>query len=265
MAGVSARDPSLRSRPPLAGVANILRFNWHFFAAAGAAALVLAAASSWLGGPAGALLLAAAGLVLLTTFVSLAVSCYVYDLSGLYRLDWLAATGIEDRPGAAMANIHAGLDETTPLLRRRYPGASWKVMDFYDPARHTEVSIRRARRAHPPAPDDLAVDTAGLPVADGSLDAVFLILAAHEIRDRAERRAFFAELDRVLAPGGRIVVVEHLRDGRNFLAYTLGAFHFLGRRAWLDAFAGAGLRLAATFRPNFFLICFVLERHDPSS
>ncbi len=251
-----------RVRGPLQGVLNILRFNWHFFAAAAAVAAALAAASPWLGVPGRALALAAAGLVAATTVVSLAVSCYVYDLSGLYRLEWLDRTGVAARPGARMANVHAGFDETTPLLRARFPSATWTVMDFYHPSRHTEISIRRARRAHPPAPDDLRVDTGALPLADRSLDGVFLILAAHEVRDRGERRRFFAELARVLAPGGRLVVVEHLRDWRNFLAYTAGAFHFHGRAAWLEAFDQKGLRLATTFRPNLFLTCFVAEKHE---
>ncbi len=34
---------------------------------------------------------------------------------------------------------------------------------------------------------------------------MFLILAAHEIRDDAERVQFFREVKRLLAPGGRIL------------------------------------------------------------
>ena len=252
-------------RRPLQGVRNILRFNWHVFASAAAIATALAVASRWLDPPDSVAALVAATVVAGTTLVSLGVSCYVYDLSGLYRLDWLDATGVESRPGTLMANIHAGFDETTALLRARYPTAEWTVMDFYDPVHHTEISIRRARRAHPPSPDDLRVGTAALPLPDRSLNAVFVILAAHEIRDRDERHRFFAELRRVLAPGGRIVLVEHLRDWRNFLAYTVGFLHFIGRRAWLEAFAGAGLRVSRTLAPNFFLACFVLERDDGAS
>ena len=244
-------------RRPLLGVGNILRFNWHFYVLAAGAVAVLVGAGAWLGGLPRVLALAAAGAVVLTTGLSLAVSCWVYDLSGLYEMRWL--DGVEVPPGGRMANIHAGFDETSAALRQRYPGRELVVMDFYDPARHTEVSIRRARRAYPPSPEDLRVDTSRLPADTASMHAVFAILAAHEIRDGGERRAFFAELRRILAPGGRIVVLEHLRDLNNLLAYNLGAFHFHSRRTWLEAFAAAGLRVAETFAVNPFITCFVLE------
>lgn len=245
-------------RRPFQGVGNILRFNWHFYVLALAGAALLAAAGFAVGGRWGLLAFAALAALAVTTIVSLLVSAYVYDLSGFYEMSWLDRTGVE--PGERMANIHAGFDETSAILRRRYPGARWTVLDFYDPAKHTEVSIRRARRAHPPSPEDLPVDTAQMPLPSGSQAAIFLILAAHEIRDAPERHAFFAELHRILEPRGRIVLVEHLRDLNNFLAYSLGAFHFIGRGAWRTAFEQAGLRVAETLRINPFITCFVLEK-----
>lgn len=245
-------------RKPFQGVSNILRFNWHFYLMAIVTAMALAVASARLEGTPRLLTLGTVGLLAGTTLVSLLVSFYVYDLSDLYRLDWLEALGFG--PGAKMANIHAGFDETSALLRARYAEATWTVMDFYDPARHTEVSIQRARRAYPPSREDVRVDTSNLPVSNAAMDAVFVVLAAHEIRDTHERSAFFAELHRVLKPRGRAVVVEHLRDWRNFGAYTLGAFHFIGRAAWLEAFEHARLRVAETRAINPFITCFVLEK-----
>lgn len=244
-------------RRPFQGVANILRFNWHFYALALGAIVVILAAAARLGEPWRFLGLATAAALAATVTVSLAVSCYVYDLSGFYRMAWLDAIAL--RSGGKMVNIHAGFDETSAALAERYPGTEWTVMDFYDPLKHTEVSIRRARRTYPPSPADLRVDTSALPLASASQDAVFVILAAHEIRDAGERSDFFAELRRILAPRGQIVLVEHLRDSNNFLAYSLGAFHFIGRKAWLAAFGEAGLRVAQTMTPNPFITCFVLE------
>jgi len=250
-------------RRPFQGVGNILRFNWPFYALALAGAALLTAAGLAVGGRWGPLAFAAVAALVVTTTVSLLVSTYVYDLSGLYELRWLDRLGVE--AGERMVNIHAGFDETSALLRRRYPDARWTVLDFYDPEKHTEPSIRRARRAHPPSPDDLCVDTVELPLPSASQAAIFLILAAHEIRDPRERHAFFAELRRILEPGGRIVLVEHLRDLRNVLAYSLGAFHFIARGAWSTAFERAGLRLAESSRINPFITCFVLEKDAPAA
>jgi hypothetical protein len=63
-------------------------------------------------------------------------------------------------------------------------------------------------------------------VPAGACDTVFVLFAAHEIRDRVRRVTFFRELARVLSPNGQILVAEHLRDWRNFLAFGPGFLHF---------------------------------------
>ena len=247
-------------RRPFQGVSNILRFNWHFFALAGGASLALGLLALRLDGMPRLVAGSAAALLAATVLASLAASHRVYDRSGFYGLEWLEAVPLDPGPDARMANIHAGFDETSEPLRSRYPHADWTVLDFYDPARHTEVSIERARRAHPPSPDALRFDTAALPFPDASLDTVFLIFAAHEIRGADERRAFFAEIHRVLASDGQGIVVEHLRDLPNFLAYTLGFLHFFPRRSWLETFDHAELQVARTFAPAPLTTCFVLAK-----
>jgi len=241
------------------GVGNVVRFNWPFYALALglAAALALgvflgpAALRPWLG-----LALAA---LLLPVLTSLAASAWVYDFSPLYRLSWLSAA---PPAGATLLSISAGFDEIGPALMHRYAPAQLLAADFYDPARHTEASIARARRAYPPSADTITVSTsAPLPWPDASIDASYAFLAAHEIRDAAERAAFFRELGRVTRPGGFIVVTEHLRDLPNFLAYNIGFLHFHSRRAWLATFARANLRVRQEVRLTPFVTSFILSAH----
>ncbi len=244
-------------RIPFRGVINFVRFNWHYFALSSGILLVLALVWRLLPGPLGdlagiGLLLAAAA-----TLLPLIVSVIVYDKSGLYTLDWLDDCQIP--PEANLVNIHSGFDETSGALHRKFPSAHLTVLDFYNPARHTEISIRRARRAHPPWPGTLTVSTAALPMPDHGSDVAFLILAAHEIRDDAERAHFFREAKRLLAPGGRILVTEHLRDVPNLLAYNMGAFHFHTRRTWEKTFAAAGLKVVHASTHTPFLNNFILQ------
>jgi SAM-dependent methyltransferase len=241
-------------RTPYQGVWNILRFNWHFYvAAAGAVVLVCAIGSladaSWLR-PAAFVL---AGAIAFTTIVSLVVSHYVYDRSGLYDLAWADGTS------GVLVNIHAGFDETSALLQAKFAPAQLIALDFYDPALHTEVAIRRARKAYAPYPGTRTVRTAALPLADASVDRVFVILAAHEVRDEAERVQFFRELRRVVRSQGRIVVVEHLRDRPNFLAYTIGFTHFYARATWLRTFAQSGMHVGSEMKITPFISCFILH------
>ncbi|WP_435893776.1 methyltransferase domain-containing protein [Oceaniferula spumae] len=250
------------SRSPFQGVVTVVRFNWHFylFALMGVIVLLTVAliCSGWI-----SLLswLAALG-VLLTTVMSLVATYLAYDGSRLYRLDWLAPHLPEQGAGA---NIHAGFDETTALLRACYPGIVWGVYDFYDPKKHTEVSIQRARKAQPPEAGTIAHATDCFPADDDSLDVILLTLAAHEIRDHRERVDYFRDLRRSLKPGGLIVVTEHLRDLQNLIAYNLGAFHFHTAGVWLKTFREAGLTVTGTSRTAPLITTFVLTDHEDDS
>lgn len=241
------------------GVQNVVRFNWHFYALAAVAVAALVAVAGLTGGTVARLAGVAALGAAATTLVSLAVTWAVYDRSPLYGFGWLGTA--RPAPGGTLVNVHAGFDETSVRLAEAFAPETLHVLDFYDPAAHTEVSIERARRAYPPFPGTRHVQTGRLPLPDHSADAVFAVLAAHEIRDPAERVVFFKEVARVLRPSGTAVVTEHLRDVPNFLAYTVGAFHFLPRSAWLETFRGAGLDLAAEVRVTPFVTSFLLTPH----
>jgi hypothetical protein len=244
------------NRSRFQGVVTILRFNWHFFAGAALGLALLLALAVALPGPLGSAALALFLVGVLAVFLSLAASFVAYDAGGLYRLDWLDPwmQSVE-----RAANLHAGFDETSVLLRARYPQVDWTVFDFYDPAKHTEISIRRARVARPPHPGTLALSTTSPSFGGRAYGRHLLILSAHEIRAHSERVSFFRALRLSLDADGAIIVVEHLRDPANCLVYTIGAWHFHTPSEWLATFAEAGLRVQARQRLNPFITLFVLR------
>ncbi len=249
------QQPHQHHRRPLQGVTNILRFNWHFYALATGVVIACIGAIWWVPVNWGVYAIGLAGLVLGSTLVSLLASAYVYDLSDLYRLNF---TGGGAAGAKRVVNVNAGFDETSSILRERFPEAELVVLDFYDPARHTEVSIARARRAYPPYPGTRTVTTDALPLGTASVDRLFLTLAAHEIRDTEERVDFFRECRRVLAPGGRVYVTEHLRDVANFVVYNIGFLHFHSHRSWLAIFAAVGFIMVEERKTTPFVSTFIL-------
>ena len=134
------------------------------------------------------------------------------------------------------------------------------VLDIYNPAATPERSIVRARRTTASSPQ--STDHRRLPLAGASCDAVFLILAAHELRSRRARTELFTEVRRTLAPGGRVLVVEHLRDAWNFAAFGPGFLHFFSRREWLATFAASGLRVESESRITPMVRAFMLWRDN---
>jgi SAM-dependent methyltransferase len=241
------------------GVRQIVRFNWPFY---GAAALVLVAvefaltflstaSETWW------VLHGVTGLAAMWIIGSLIASWVIYDRSPLTRWEWIGdAIGVQPR---RWINVHAGLDESTPALRRLLAPSEGRVFDIFDPDEMSEPSIVRARRLYRPEVDPERVDFQHLPAARKSIDAAFLLLSAHELRTDAARRTFFGELHRILSPDGRVIVAEHLRDGANFAAFGPGFLHFFSRRTWARCFARARFIIDREFSITPFIRVFVLR------
>jgi hypothetical protein len=250
-------------RKPFQGVTNIIRFNWHFYAIGASLIFLLIFLNSFFESQISIFVLFFVILTGLSIFISLLVSYYVYDLSGLYKLQWLDQFKIDS--SSMLVNINAGFDETSQLLRKKFPHAPLRVVDFYDPSKHTEVSIKRARRAYAIFEGTETIITTHTFLKEASADFIFLILAAHEIRDQKEREGFFIHLRNALKENGKIVVVEHLRNFPNFIAYTLGVFHFYSKKNWKKVFQNSGLIIARQQNITPFIIAFTLKKNGTAS
>lgn len=236
------------------GVSQIVLFNWPFYASALAVTLLALSINPflpealhlwvWLGVATGAL----------SVLLTLIASWYVYDWCDPYVFDYIRC-----QPPERIANIHAGFDESTLPLKRKFTDAAIDTYDFYDPKKHTEASIRRARARHPTPTSTIPIESSHIPAGEDTYDLICLIFAAHEIRDEVERISFFKELQIVSKPGASIYVVEHLRDWRNALVYSIGCLHFHSEAAWQRTFAQSGWRIMNRSRVNAFVISYQLQ------
>jgi hypothetical protein len=237
----------------------VVSFNRHFFGIAIVACLIGVALSVVLESALlRALLLSGVLLAVYFMVVSVIASYLVYDASDLYKLEWWPARCLETAPQEGVI-VHAGFDPASAKLQEKFPDMRLRVLDFFDEARTTEASIQRAHRANPSSATEERVSAENWPVESGTQDVVFALSAAHELRNPAERVAFFQEARRVLKTGGRVIVIEQLRDAFNFACFGVAAFHFLSRATWLRSFAGASLRVKDEFRITPLMRAFVLE------
>jgi len=257
---MSTIAPPVRQEQSFKGVLQILEFNWTFYALGALVTFVLLTFSRHI--PSHPMLRLALdpaiALALFWMVSSLLVSHYVYDRSRLYRWDWLAS--LFKKPPAHWANIHAGLDQTTAALERLFPDPSAKVVDIYNAASMTEPSIKRARRSKNVAHRAEQAEPASLPLRDSECDGVFLIFAAQELRRREDRHNLFLEVSRSLKAGGQVIVVEHLRDWANFLAFGPGAFHFHSRSEWQASWRATGLEVDSEISITPFVRSFILKK-----
>jgi hypothetical protein len=249
----------MRTRRPWQGMMVIARFNWPFYIAA--MAVLLASLVGWvfLSTFSWKLVCAAAAAgAAYFLFGSLGVSHLIYDRSDLYGWGWL------DRAlrGARLRRAifcHSGFDEASEDLRARLDKVEWLILDHFDETQMTEASIRRARRMFPPTPGTLSAAHDRWPVPTETAEVVVGLLSVHELRSERERSAWFAEARRCLCRPGRVVLVEHLRDLANFLAFGPGFLHFHPRGSWRRSWEAAGFGVDDEFRLTPWVRVFVLS------
>jgi SAM-dependent methyltransferase len=241
------------------GVLNILSFNRHFYfigLLVLAILLLTGFVAKW---PTLIFLIVlfafAYGLVM-----PLIVSAYVYDFSGYYKFDWLRNLVAADEKIKSIVNINAGFDETSFIIESKFPDAELRVFDFYNAKRHTEPAIVRARKVSLTYPDTKQIASGSIPLPGGSADIIFLLSAIHEIRSHEEKIQFLKECHRLCKPGGKIIMVEHLRDFPNFLAFTVGFTHFFSRAVWKNAFERAGFTSFQETKFTPFMSIFTSSR-----
>ena len=230
------------------GVLNILSFNRHYYVV-GLAILALLLASQLYVEWSGTIFWLIIFSFLYGLMMPLFVSAYVYDFSGFYHFKWLDTILTDQENSEHIVNINAGFDETSFILHSKFLGADLKVFDFYNAKRHTEPAIKRARRVSLVYPETQQIPSNAIPIEEGIIDLVYLLSAVHEIRSHEEKVQFLRECYRITKPFGKVIMVEHLRDFPNFLAFTIGFTHFFSRAAWKKAFKEAGF---STFQETKF-------------
>lgn len=237
-----------QKRKPFQGVLNILSFNRHFYVLGLSALAALFASRFFVEWPDTFFWLVVAAFAY-GLLMPLIVSAYVYDFSGYYKFNWLKDVAENDEGLQTIININAGFDETSFIIKNRFPQADLKVFDFYNAKQHTEPAIIRARKVSLIYPNTQKIESNVIPLKNNIADIVFLLSAAHEIRSHNEKVQFLKECHRICKQDGKLVMVEHLRDAPNFFAFTVGFTHFFSRSAWKKAFKAAGY---STFQETKF-------------
>lgn len=217
------------------GVGRVVIFNWPKYASAGLALGVLiamSASSRFDTGIIGWFVVLGAIALVCGIAGSLLSTWWVYD----YRApDLYKTVASKHAPGDGWIMVHAGLDESHGRLDAII-GSTQHNIDV-GPTSNLSASLKRAHRWVGRSGKswegalDIKTDSVGLAV---------VLFGIHEL-SRPVASKLLAELRRVVRSGGEIVIVEHLRDLPNFLAFGPGMLHFGTRRRWRAAIEAAGL------------------------
>lgn len=185
---------------------------------------------------------------------SLLASWWTYDLSPLRRWRFFIPH-LSGETGRILLVI-AGFDEVSATLAEVFGDSR---IDVVDVVAEPEATVRRARKLYPAEAPVIDPRALGVGEASGDYDLVLFAQSAHEIRDPLTRATMFAAARTALRGGGAVVVVEHLLDLPNAVAFGPGALHFHTERAWLASFAAGGLRVRQHSTVMPLVHCWVLE------
>jgi len=223
------------------GLINILSFNRHFYVY-GLIALAFIIGSKVMFHWSDLLFWVIIAGFIYGLLMPLIVSAYVYDFSGFYNFNWLRQMHFTNAKDSFILNINAGFDETSFIIKSILSESQLQVFDFYNAKQHTEPAIVRARKVSRVYPNTIQISSSVIPLNDQSVDHIFLLSAIHEIRRHEERVQFLKECRRVCKPTGTVIMVEHLRDLPNFIAFTIGFTHFFSKKTWEKSFKEAGFQ-----------------------
>lgn len=240
------------------GVLNILSFNRHFYYG-GFTFLACIIVSKVLFNWSDILFWIVIPSFIYGLIMPLIISAYVYDFSGYYNFDWLKKCDLDFTTTQQIVNINAGFDETSFILKHHFSNANLSVFDFYNSKQHTEPAIVRARKVSIVYPNTQQIASNKIPLSNQSVDAVFLLSAAHEIRKHDEKIIFLKECHRICKPHSKVIMVEHLRDLPNFLAFTIGFTHFFSQQTWKNAFTLAGFSNIQEIKFTSFMSVFICK------
>ena len=222
------------------GVGRVVLFNWPKYVAAIALLALGVVAASYSNGTVRLTLMLVCTLIVYGFTASLVATWWVYD----HRAQRLYQSIANQRHDTApWLLVHAGFDESHGRLQALL-GPPAHQFDI-GPSRDRSRSLRRA---HALCGRDGVPVTGPLPVGDSSIGLVVVLFGIHELHSDSDAIALLREVNRVTVGDGAVVIVEHLIDVANIVAYGPAAWHFSSGGRWRHAVAAAGMFLKSSTR-----------------
>lgn len=173
---------------------------------------------------------------------------FLFSLVGIYRMygpparrylaRLLRLGGVSGR--VAVADLHIGTWRHSHLLAELLPEARLHSVDCWDQAGPpAEANVQQLHELEPPPSGRarfrmLRLERGCVPLDDASCDAVVVGFGIHELPTGGPRERLFDEARRVLRPGGKLLLFEHLVDLENFVIFGPGIGHWPRRQQWRE-------------------------------
>ncbi len=192
---------------------------------------------------------------------------HLYDTQGARPIDVLYRMS-QTRPTHQIAYVDLGTRSGAIFVARRLTTGVVHDIDIYNPESTPSATLRRRRRSAPRAPHDprlrwLDGTAALLPLADKSMNTIFLDAVWSEFIVPEERQMLLAEARRILAPDGRLVLAERLKSQTNLLVLGPGYFALPAESELKHALHRAGFDIERTEILHGMVWCLTANKPNP--
>jgi SAM-dependent methyltransferase len=173
-----------------------------------------------------------------------------YSLLGMYRMyghpakgylrRLLSEAGVQGQ--VTVADLHIGTYRHSYVLADELPQATIHSVDCWNvEGPPPEAAIQDVRDlelppVHHPRIQPARADKFLLPLADETCDTVVLGFGTHEVPKGEPRDTLFREAQRVLKPGGKVLMFEHGNDFHNSIIFGPVIGHVTTREDWQRTF-----------------------------
>ena len=137
-----------------------------------------------------------------------------------------------------VADLHIGTYRHAFLLSDALPEATIQTVDCWNvEGESPEEAVQDVRELEAPPTSNPRIvpsraDHFTVPLPDASCDAVCFGFGTHEIPAGGAREKLFSEANRILKPGGKVLLFEHGWDAHNYVIFGPVIHHVTKRQDW---------------------------------
>ncbi len=212
-------------------------------------------------------ILALAGLLVLLYFLVASLWAYhaLYDNTNIR--DTLFDIG-ELNPQVTVVDVNLGLRSFPAALSRRLTTGKVIAIDVYNPQLAPGRPLARAHgQAERPTPDPRLSWRDGsisiLPLPDNSVQTVTLVQTVNELWQEGDRLRLLREANRILMPGGCLLVAERARTPFNTVISGPAGLRLRPSSYWLELLQQSDFKVSASRSLRDLILCIRVDKRFP--
>ena len=212
-------------------------------------------------------ILALAGLLVLFYFLAVSLWSFhtLYDNNSIR--DALFELG-ELTSQVTIVDVNLGLRNFPAALSRRLTTGKVIAVDVYNPQLAPDRALARAHnQAERPIPDPRLSWRDGsiglLPLPDNSVQSVTLVQTTSELWQEGDRQQLLREANRILLPGGCLLLAERVRTPVNLAITGPAGSRYRPKSYWLEHLQRSDFNVAGSRSLRDLILCIRADKRLP--